>query len=497
MPSESLSNTKRLPIEKVGLTLGLTLVIVWVALLGLRIWAPTAPYEIDPDEGLNSIKSLLFLRGYALHREVWSDQPPLFTVALGIWMAVFGTDANIGRLLVATLSGALLASLFLISRSGGSTIGGLGAMILLFISNRFAKWSSALMIGLPALTFGVMAMATIAASAGSQRYRRWWLILAGGFLAAGVLTKLFAALLVIPASALVLLNPRIAFRERLKEWLLLGVSSVVILFALILLTAPTLLTTDWPQLILPHLAVQGHRHTTQNWNVIDPILSADWMLISLAGVGALSIVWNWRRVTPPLLWAVVAGLWMVRHQPLWPHHYVLMAIPLAWLGGIALTTLFEVASSQRGRVVTIVAALLLAFVAGRVGYSGYKQLVRTPKNKVKPLNAHVIANMKKYASPSTIVLTDRPIYAFQANLPVVPRYAVVSSKRRRAGRLREDAFERYIKSSQPEQVLLARFKEFAGPAREALDAHYINVYRSPLESLYVRKDLVATAVAPE
>jgi hypothetical protein len=172
-----------------------------------------------------------------------------------------------------------------------------------------------------------------------------------------------------------------------------------------------------------------------------------------------------------------------------------LAIPLAWLGGIALTTLLEVVRSRRGRIVTLVAALLLAFVAGPVGYSGYKQLVRTPKHKVKPLNAHVIANLKKYASPSTIVLTDRPIYAFQANLPVVPRYAVVSSKRRRAGRLREDAFERYIKISQPEQVLLARFKEFAGPARELLDTHYVNVYRSPLESLYVRQDIAAAVDA--
>lgn len=47
-------------------------------------------FQFDNDEGINLMKALLFERGFSLYDEIWSDQPPVFTVLLAWWFKIFG-----------------------------------------------------------------------------------------------------------------------------------------------------------------------------------------------------------------------------------------------------------------------------------------------------------------------------------------------------------------------------------------------------------------------
>lgn len=471
-----------------GIVLLVILLGVWGALLAIRITTPTRPYEIDPDEGLNAIKALLFLHGHTLHGDVWSDQPPGFTVALAGWMKLVHMDAEFSRLIVPLYSVLLAVSLWSLVRASTSASFGLLATLLLLTSNRFARWSSALMIGLPALTLGTAAVACVAQACRSAKRRRTWLLVAGFLLSAGVFTKLFAALLVVPLVLILFLQENRSLRERITDITVVGISSVVSLLALTAIFAPTIFTTGWPQLLLPHLAARDHPHTGQNMSVLAPILRSDRLMLYLAVSSLLALLRNWRTTLPPLAWAALGFWWMYNHQPLWPHHYVLLAIPLAWLAGLGAHALVMIAVRESKFVLCAVMLLALLIVVVRIGSQSLNRLQRVSKPQFNQLNVHVIANVKKFSRPGEYLLTDRPIYAFYAGVPVVPRYAVVSAKRRRAGRLRPDAFARYLATSRPAVFLLARFKDFVGPARDILDQHYVQVYRSVHESVYVRRD---------
>jgi hypothetical protein len=52
------------------------------------------------DEGLNAVKAQLLLAGKPLYREIWSDQPPLFTLLLVASFKVWGQSVLAGRALV-------------------------------------------------------------------------------------------------------------------------------------------------------------------------------------------------------------------------------------------------------------------------------------------------------------------------------------------------------------------------------------------------------------
>ncbi len=65
-------------------------------------------FEYIPDEGFNLMKSSLFLKGYLLYKEIWSDQPPLFTVILSYWLKLFGLSVYHGRILILIFSTILL-----------------------------------------------------------------------------------------------------------------------------------------------------------------------------------------------------------------------------------------------------------------------------------------------------------------------------------------------------------------------------------------------------
>lgn len=88
-------------------------------------WQPAHEFAWKYDEGVNALKARLFLEGYSLYSEVWTDQPPLFTLLIAATFTLFGQSVFVARALVLVLSGRS-ASRRLDRSSPGRQAGGVG-----------------------------------------------------------------------------------------------------------------------------------------------------------------------------------------------------------------------------------------------------------------------------------------------------------------------------------------------------------------------------------
>ena len=64
-------------------------------------------FELDADEGVNLMKSLLVNQGAELYTDVWSDQPPLLTYLIAVLFQIVGVNLTVVRLMVLLFSCAL------------------------------------------------------------------------------------------------------------------------------------------------------------------------------------------------------------------------------------------------------------------------------------------------------------------------------------------------------------------------------------------------------
>lgn len=68
-------------------------------------------FEFDTsDEGIELIKTSLYLQGFDLYTQIWNDQPPLSTIILSYWFRWFGESIASARIFVLCSSTLLVWS---------------------------------------------------------------------------------------------------------------------------------------------------------------------------------------------------------------------------------------------------------------------------------------------------------------------------------------------------------------------------------------------------
>jgi hypothetical protein len=161
----------------------------------------------DSDEGINWAKGRLvgdawLGRGHArLYREIWSDQPPLYTLATALPLAkgaglAPARSVTVAFALLGLLSAAVAARQLALShgaRDGLASAAGIAAMLMLAVAPNFWWASRAAMIGLPAFSCGALAMGLGLVYARSGRRRD--LAASAAALGASLLLKLQMAYL--------------------------------------------------------------------------------------------------------------------------------------------------------------------------------------------------------------------------------------------------------------------------------------------------------------
>lgn len=455
-------------------------------------------FQFNPDEGVTAGKALLVASGATMYSQIWSDQPPLFTHLLSVWMPLVEWDVDRGRLLSLAFAALLVGCTYELTRVASGRVAGVTAALLLCLSTYFLRLSVSLMVGLPAVALATASL--LAASGSAESPGRIPLAGSGILFGASLATKLFVAPIglvvagVVAARPLAAGRPWTAVRETcLWGGIALSTFSVLLSF----LGGPTAL----PQLLGPHLTAQ-HAMSAGSVESFYRDLAANGPLLLLALCGVVATA---RTPRPGSLaataWIALLTVTLLLHRPYWYHHLLLVSVPTAILGGVAIGDL--VARARGGaplpRMRTAVSAGVLLFLAARLPLVGIAD-PRVPTAYHADFG-RIVSTMRVLAPRTEIVLTDLPMFAVRAGLPVYPSLAVVTQKRMAVGDLTADDFVRRIEHDRPGQVVLGdRFpREMREQIVEALADEYVLLETSswpPHPWLFARRDIVTRAPSP-
>lgn len=453
-------------------------------------------FEMNMDEGIELMKGMLFARGYTLYTEIWSNQTPLFTAALGWLFRVSGENVLAARLLVLASSAALLWAAFEILRRTWGIAHAAAGVLLLLLSPYYLRFSVLAMAGVPALSLAVLALLFLVFW--RDRQKEYWLLLSALSLGLSVLIKAFTAFLAAVMLAGILAaglgQSRDAWRDPVSWW-------------------PALLWTAvfGAVTVIPALGVIGLYHFEMLTGMHESARTLDFYeqfelyrqaegirwLLSLSLLAIPFAVSRGGGETIYLLgWLGAAYLVLSLHLPVWNHHLLLLGVPAAMVGGIgvaeAIKYLRATASPRGPFPVAAVLAVLVVLAAGvAVGQQTgmvVHEIRPDPAVAEREARARSLVDEMRARAPDTRwAFTDHYQYAFRAGLPVPPALASISDMQLRTSTLTEERILEIIDDYEPEQILVARFEL---PLVRGLAAEgYRLVREQDGAALFVRSDL--------
>ena len=437
-------------------------------------------YEMDNDEGVNLMKAALVARGYGLYSEIWSDQPPLLTHVLAVVIGIAGQSVPMARAVMLASACLLLWSLFRIVARKEGTAAAWVAVVVLGSGFLFLKLSVSVMIGLHALSLGVLAL-DLALSDPEKRSMIW---ASAAVFALALLTKMFVLVLVPTLILACLLAPGNR-RRRGLEWA--GVSLVVFILGAWIMDVDFM-----AQLVRPHVgralseAFPSLGGPARFWSA----LTEHPQYLCLAGAG-LAVAWprcGTNRWLPPV-WVGTATAVLLFHHPLWYHHLLLVQIPLAWMAGWAGRFIWESRNALLQRQkralaggVVVAAALLVSApsMVKQIG-QGREMFLMVPVEA----DLKTVSLMRKNGAATHWVLTDRPMDAFRAGLVVPPPVAVYSIKRLATKNLTPEAIVDVLRTYEPEQISFRRFRISDPVLRHLKRRRYVPILKARDQILLV------------
>ena len=432
-------------------------------------------FEFNPDEGINAIKAMMNIKGYQLYSEIWSDQPPIFTMLLTLFFRVFGLSIPAGRGLELLFSAAILWLGIQYLRQFWGNIHAVFGIITLILLPNYLVLSVSIMIGLPAIAFALLSF--YALSLWHKYGENKWLILSAIAFGLSIMTKAFTAILGPIFLLGILLSGWKDYRQH-RDWLKACMPSVAWLAIFSLTVGSILLIVVKPanvfQLIQVHLLAGDSvlfRAYADNRIVIYisrfkysiPML----ILAFLGGIAALRTK-TWTAMYL-VAWVAIGSISLFINVPFWHHQQLLVTVPAAILAGIAigdgLSKLQKILQLRERNVLGIamgifVWALALTFMFYRLPSTVQQFDLKLPNLRAQPEeiseDEEILALMAEYAHLTNWVYTDRPMFAFRTQLSVPPHLAVLSKKRIAAGVLTEDQILEILEEYEPEQVLSGR-----------------------------------------
>lgn len=457
-------------------------VVAVVGLVVLRLFQGT--FGFYEDEGYNLVKADLVRRGFALYRQIWSDQAPLFTWLLALPMALGAGEGALRWIPPIFGVATLLASRALAARLAGRPAG-LLAVAALLCAAPFLKFSSSLVINTPALALGTWALVlAVRFGDGGSRAR----LVGSGLLLGAALTMKLATVYFAPVILLaVVLGPAAATpRDRAKA-LGVWVAALVLPLALVAPLVPA--AAVFQQLLRPHTTglaqFDGYTATARRAMLLAP--GSLWL--HGAGVTALAVLW-WRGerrlVAVSTVWLAVMTAWMLFHRPLWSHHLPDFLVPLAVVSasGAVIALRRARAAGFLGQAALALPAVLLAigtFVHAR-NHDHWRRWYDNASEDSLRAAAGVIA---AHTTPEDWILVDRPILSYWARRRSPPWYALLLRKRIASGGLEDAQLVRALEEHRPAVVVLCsdRLDGFRAFKAE-LQRRYEIVARPPLTSSF-------------
>ncbi len=472
-------------LKDLGLFLQCTGILIPLIFLLFMFWQDpfTDIGDFDYDEGINLMKALLYSQNYTLYGDIWSDQPPLFTIMLSGWFAIGGESVASARVLVALFSALLLWGFYLTLRNSVSTFAATAATLLLVLSAFYIRLSGAVMIGLPALALAMLSIMFLLL--GKQRW--WTLIVSAVIMAMALQIKLFVAAL-FPAIFFHLLFAQTSItapplRQQVRRflvWLALVVASFLLL-------SVYFHAWDVEMLLSTHFGAQTRSRLVfaeESRKFLVDLLRQHPVYLALALLGAGYAGWQRnRQVILPFAWFVTVLIGFMFHRPLWYHHIMLLTMPLIWLGAFSLEAWAQAVKRlchqpppRQLRRAIFLGSTAIALCAILFYYpSPLTQRLDQASSLYRPLYIWEIAQQLRIDAQLEpgFVFTDRPFYAFQAGLPVAPPIAAISRKRLESGNITEADMLAVLDTYEPQYVILERFtNNYSATVMDEINRHY-------------------------
>ena len=472
-------------------------------------------FEFNPDEGINAIKAMMNIKGYQLYSEVWSDQPPLFTMLLTLCFRVFGLSIPAGRGLELLFSAAILWLAIQYLRQFWGNIHAIFGILILILLPYYLVLSVSIMIGLPAIAFALLSFYSL--SLWHKYGDGKWLILSAFALGLSIMTKAFTAIVGPIFLSGIVISGWKDYRQH-RDWLKACIPSAIWLTIFSLTVGSILLIVVKPanvfQLIQGHLLAGDSvlfRAYADNRIVIYlsrfkysiPML----ILAFLGGIAALrSRSWTAMYL---VAWVAIGLVSLFINVPFWHHQQLLVTIPAAILAAIAigdgLSRLQKILQLRERNVFGVVMgifawAFAVIFMFYRLPSTVQQFDLKLPNLCVQPVeygdDEEILALMSEYAHLTNWVYTDRLMFAFRTQLPVPPYLAVLSKKRIASGVLTEDQILEILEEYEPEQVFSGRLN--LPVVQEYLSTrNYDRVDSSAHYRLNVLEDILQIPTSPD
>ncbi len=518
--------------------LWITLFIIFLAAILINNAAKSA-FEYDYDEGTNLIESALFLKGFPLYTEIFSDQPPLFTAILSFWLKLFGASTYQARLLTLVFSVILLWAFYQTINNLQGRLCAITAVIFLILSAIYIRLSISVMIGLPAFSFALLSILCITYYR-KLRFRRL-LLLSGVSMALSLQTKFSTAFLIPIIIVEIMLaqkkNPKgnietvfgnnstqpakqhaictFLYHTRhnyLTSPIFLWTADLLITYFLIaLIFFKFNFSLLIQQLFQFHLTKPALSLSNFNFGIMDiyKILSRDYDICLLAIIGIILLIkdkklhpakggiqdflmkfqWlgkfytfpyhkKWRFFLP-VSWLILAYIILLKWRPVWYHYYLFISIPLCWLAGISFSEFFKLNPRQglfkKRDGLYWITAGLIILIIFNLPFK-YSAILKEINIGTMPQEYTTLEIMSKYKKYTHWIITDRPIFAFFGNMLVPPELAVIGDKRTFITGASQDYFIAKLEKYKPEQILLSRSSLYGAKALSYIENKYTNIY---------------------
>lgn len=392
----------------------------------------------DYDEGVYWQSLRAMASGHALYTSVFSSQPPFFLLSVYPFYLLFGQSLAAARFGIAVFAIVGVIAMYWLGRELGGNWVGLAAAALLTIDPLYLHQARTLQAEGPAVALEILCVALAVAAMRRTGRTRMLLALASGFaLALGTLIKLLDVVALVPivlylaapAVAVCLDNAgavrrpgaadlRPAIRETLAPlgWLIAGgiIGCVIILAPFAGSFGPM-----WDQVARFHLVAARVDAASAPHNA--RIIAGGMKLLGIPALLALGLA-LWRRawrLAAPLVWLVASALILVRQQPLFDHHIVMVIPCLALLAALGLSLAPWPTSERPQRAVArgFSAALVICFLIGAALGARSGRAWATPPDAKTQAMADAIA---AFTTPDQPVVSDDQYLAALANRSTPP-----------------------------------------------------------------------------
>jgi 4-amino-4-deoxy-L-arabinose transferase-like glycosyltransferase len=445
----------------VGLAAVLALLVLFYLLIPLG-----SALEFGGDEGTELSKGFMCSKGFALYKDIWNDQPPVFTMLLAAGFKAVGPSLLAARLLAAGFGLLLFGVVYSLVRERAGALAALLATFLLFTAPNIALLSCSVMLEVPAIAAGLLSGLLLFRWQKGCHYG--WLLASGIVMGTAMQIKVTAVLVAPALLTVILIAPQSNRHQswwktitvRTFQWATAAAVAVTVVGAT---WAKGSLQSSWKSHFSEQL-VSGMGgpedfpfQTTLLWDHIE--------CVAAAAVGLLLMARQrrWAEISFPIVMLTTALVIHAVHRPWWSYYYLHLAVPLAWLAGIAASEVirafsrllspnqFQLSSSSTWKGITLCALTALVLVRSERRFeAAFRGLRECPRADTDP----IVIKMKEYADRSHWVYSQREAYAFHARLSTPPELTVVVLKRFWSKQLTVGEMVDVCRRYQVEQVML-------------------------------------------